>query len=219
MGRLCAVSCALLALLPLISAPALHAQTSDTIYRCTDGKGALTIQNGTPCPKGSKQTTQVIEAPTVVPAYVPPPPIVTQVPKDDTPAEPVAPPPTRPEIPKPAKLADEDRLPPPPIFQCETWENLTYLSENFEPKPRCVKLQTTGLSGDANNGAGAACEMKYDMCWRVPDQTACDGWKQRQREIESTWRYAPGEEKQRLQEEFARVTTILNDTTCGSQQR
>jgi hypothetical protein len=28
---------------------------SVVIYRCTDASGALTIQNGTPCPKGSKQ--------------------------------------------------------------------------------------------------------------------------------------------------------------------
>src|SRR3546814_19671205 len=58
--------------------------------------------------------------------------------------------------------------------------------------------------------------MKYDLCSRVPDESACDGWKQRQREIESTWRYAPGGDRARLQQEFARVTKILNDTTCGT---
>src|SRR3546814_15663998 len=58
--------------------------------------------------------------------------------------------------------------------------------------------------------------MKYDLCSRVPDESACDGWKQRQREIEATWRYAPGGDRARLQQEFARVTKILNDTTCGT---
>ena len=57
--------------------------------------------------------------------------------------------------------------------------------------------------------------MKYDVCSRVPDEAACDAWKQRQKEIESTWRYAPGGDKQQLQDEFGRVTKILNDTTCG----
>ena len=67
----------------LVLAPFAHAQQKDTIYRCTDARGALTIQNGTPCPKGSKQQVQVIEAPTVIPRYVAPPAIVTTVPRTD----------------------------------------------------------------------------------------------------------------------------------------
>jgi hypothetical protein len=195
-----------------------HAQQKDTIYRCTDARGALTIQNGTPCPKGTRQQTQVIEAPTMIPRYVAPPAIVTSA---SDPAPPTPPPVTdtsvveRPQAPPPAVLADAQRLPPPPIYQCSTWENTGYLSEDPEPKPRCVMLQTTGLDGDPGAGGGQACEMKYDLCSRVPDETACTAWKQRQKEVESTWRYAPGGDKQHLQEAFARVTEILNDTTCG----
>ena len=205
-----------LSILLLALTPLAHAQQQDIIYRCTDAKGALTIQNGTPCPKGHKQVKQVIEAPTVIPRYVAPPSIVTSVPSP----MPVTSPPAaavveRPQAPPPAVLADADRLPPPPLFQCNTWDNDSYLSEDFEPKPRCVKLQTTGVNGDPNAGGGQACEMKYDLCSRVPDNAACDAWKLRQREIESTWRYSPGGDKQKLQEEFARVTRILNDTTCG----
>ena len=205
------VSIALLAL-----AASAHAQQQDTIYRCTDARGALTIQNGTPCPKGSKQKTQVIEAPTVIPRYVPPPEIVTSVPEPDPVPQPAETPAVeRPQSPPPAAIADADRLPPPPLFRCSTWENTSYLSEDAEPKPRCVTLQTTGLAGDPERAGGQACEMKYDLCSRVPDETACDEWKQRQREIESTWRYAPAGDRQRLQDEFARVTKILTDTTCG----
>ena len=64
-------------------------------------------------------------------------------------------------------------------------------------------------------GVGAACENKYDQCARVPDGAACAGWKRRQGEIESGWRNARAADKQGLQEEFARVTKILQDTTCG----
>jgi len=191
-----------------------HAQDTrtDTIYRCTDARGALTIQNGTPCPKGSKQQVQTIEAPMVIPRYEAPPAIVTRVP--EPPPEPAPAEPERPQAPPPARLDDAQRL-PPPLYQCNTWDNDRYLSEDPEPKPRCVALQTTGLAGDPNRAGGQACEMKYDLCARVPDGAACEGWKQRQREIESTWRYAPGNDKPRLQDEFARVTKILNDTTCG----
>jgi hypothetical protein len=57
--------------------------------------------------------------------------------------------------------------------------------------------------------------MMYEQCSCVPDGSACDGWKPRLREIVSTCRYAPGADKPRLQDAFARVTRILNDTTCG----
>lgn len=204
-----------------LAASAAHAQSQSqevVIYRCTDALGRLTIQNGTPCPAGSKQETQAVERPMVIPAYETPPMLAEPEPPPALAAKPGPSAPERPQLPEPAAIADGERLPPPPIFQCDTWENKRYLSEDPEPKPRCVRLQTTGLNGDPNAGAGQACEMKYDLCSRVPDVDACAAWKQRQREIESTWRYAPGADKPRLQEEFARVTKILNDTTCGAGQ-
>ena len=107
------------------------------------------------------------------------------------------------------------RLPPPPIYQCNTWDNDSYLSEDPAPKPRCVRIATTSVTSDPQLAAGAACEMKYDQCQRVPDGAACEGWRRRQREIESAWRYARGADKAPLQEEFARVAKILSDTSCG----
>lgn len=202
-------------LLLMLAAGLTQARAQVVIYRCTDASGALTVQNDTPCPKGSREVRSVVEPPPPMPAYVPPPEVL--VPAAPTPVvvgEP-APAVPRPQSPPPATLADDARLPPPPIFQCNTWDNDSYLSEDPEPKPRCVRLQTTGLGGDPERGAGAACEMKYDQCQRVPDGAACDGWKQRQREIESAWRYANGPDKPALQAEFARVATILSDTTCG----
>jgi hypothetical protein len=187
-----------------------------TIYRCTAANGEVTIQNGTPCPAGSRQEIRRLEAlPTrpppqagglVVaedPVYQPPPLsdfIQVAGPQDEAG-------PLRPELPRAARIADADRLPPPPIYQCETWDNDSYVSEDPAPKPRCVRLDTGGV--------GQACEMKYDVCARVGDRAACDGWKQRQREIESAWRHARGADKPALQEEFARVTKILTDSTCA----
>lgn len=186
------------------------------IYRCTDASGALTVQNGTPCPKGAKQErTVVVSAPTM-PVYVPsatppPPPRAPEVPA----ATPAPAPPGRPDAPPPKDIAAADRLPPPPIHECNTFDGGSYISEDPAPKPRCVRIATTGVGGLDQLGAGAACEMKYDQCQRVPDQAACDGWKRRQREVESTWRHAKGEDKAPLQDEFARIATILSDTTCG----
>jgi hypothetical protein len=188
------------------------------IYRCTDASGALTVQNDEPCPAGSRQERTVVEPPPPMPVYVPQaPPSAAAAPAaavtavaGSTPARP-----SRPDAPPPARIADADRLPPPPIFRCHTPGNDRYISEDLEPKPRCVPLQTVGINGDPRLGAGSACEWQYDRCERIPDGEACDGWRQRGREIESTWRYARGDAKAPLQQEFARVATIVSDTTCG----
>lgn len=206
--------------LAALFAAGLPASAADVvIYRCTDASGALTVQNDEPCPKGSRQERTVVQPPPPMPTYVPhtaePAPVPTRAEAAaavDTSAPPTQP---RPVAPRPSQIADADRLPPPPIFRCNTPDNDSYISEAAEPKPRCVRLQTVGHDGDPSRGAGAACEMTYDQCERVPDGAACDGWRQRGREIESSWRYARGNDRRPLQQEFARVATILADTTCG----
>ena len=206
----------------LLSAGLPVAAADVVIYRCTDASGALTVQNDEPCPKGSRQERTVVQPPPPLPTYVPHAPApasVTAVPPAAAAAAGAAEVPPahpRPEAPRPAAIAAADRLPPPPIFRCNTADNDSYVSEAAEPKPRCVRLQTVGHDGDPNRGAGAACEMQYDQCERIPDGAACDGWRQRGREIESSWRYARGNDREPLQEEFARVATILADTTCGA---
>lgn len=205
--------------LSLLLASSAPAQDAGTIYRCTSASGEVTIQNGVRCPAGSRQEVRKVEAlpsrpPPPATAGLPaaeetlyrPPPLSDFVqaagPRDEALAKP-----DRPDLPKAAGIAAADRLPPPPIYRCETWDNDSYISEDPAPKPRCVRLDTGGV--------GAACENKYDQCARVPDGAACAGWKRRQGEIESGWRHAKAADKPGLQAEFARVTKILQDTTCG----
>jgi len=200
----------------LVSAAAAVAADQVVIYRCTDASGALTVQNDEPCPAGSRQERSVVEPPPPLPVYVPqtppPAPVRAAVPAPEPPAPDA---PARPDAPAPARIADADRLPPPPIFRCHTPGNDRYITESTDPQSRCVPLQTVGINGDPGLAAGAACEWQYDRCERIPDGEACDGWRQRGREIESSWRFARGEAKGPLQAEFARVAAILSDTTCG----
>src|SRR5690606_32166603 len=65
---------ALIAMLVLAASAAAgfmaRAQNAPVIYRCTDASGAVTIQNDTPCPAGSKQQIRKVEA---LPSTPPPP--------------------------------------------------------------------------------------------------------------------------------------------------
>lgn len=202
------------------TAPAAADTPQVVIYRCTDASGALTVQNDEPCPAGSRQERSVIDPPPPMPVYVPQSLPLANPPRSQpqTSAATASAPRARerPEAPPPARIADADRLPPPPIYRCHTPGNDRYIHEDPEPQPRCAPLQTVGINGDPGLGAGAACEWQYDRCERIPDGEACDGWRQRGREIESTWRYARGSDRQPLQDEFARVSKILSDTTCGT---
>lgn len=194
------------------------AQDASTIYRCTAASGEVTIQNGTPCPAGSRQEIRRVEALPTRPAPPPAPLVVAEEPAWTPPPlsdfqqvagpadEPIDAPP-RPDLPRAARIAEDARLPPPPIYQCETWDNDSYVSEDPSPGPRCVRLDT--------GGTGQACENKYDTCARIGQRAECEGWKRRQREIESSWRHARGADRPALQEEFARVTRILTDSTCA----
>ena len=183
------------------------------IYRCTDAFGALTVQNDVPCPKGSKQKKQVVEAPPPMPAYraparvapaPAPPPVVPATPAEAASAEPTAP-----------AIADADRLPPPALFQCNTYDNDSYLSENPSPPPRCVRLQTTDMAGTADNNVGVACQMMTDQCQRIADGGACTAWKQRLRELEAGWKFARADDAEAAKAEYERALKIVRDSTCG----
>ena len=193
-----------------IAAPAASAQGNVVIYRCTDSFGALTVQNDVPCPKGSHQDKRVIDVPPPMPAYVPPPVAPAVVAAPDASAPPVV------DTAADAAIADAERLPPPTLFRCNTFDNDSYLSEVAEPAPRCVRLQTVGLDGSTDsNGGSVACQMVTDQCERVPDGAACDAWKQRLRETEATWKFARADDSDASQGEYERVRKIVRESTCG----
>jgi hypothetical protein len=192
----------------LLACTASHA-AGVVIYRCTDAFGALTVQNDVPCPKGTKQQKQVIEPPPPMPAYQP---VVRPAPQVPVlaPAPAVAEPPPAPVT----RIPDGERLPPPALYQCNTYDHDSYLSEDPTPEPRCVRLETTDLSGAANS-AGTACQMVTDQCQRVADGAACAAWKKRLREVEAAWKFARADDVEANRVEFERAQRIVRDSTCG----
>lgn len=209
-------TCALL----LLAASAMPARAAVVIYRCTDASGAVTVQNDTPCPKGSKQTRRVLDTPpppAATPAYVEAPAIVP----DPAMAPPLAPEP-RPMPPAPAPdpasaraQPDGERLPPPPLFECTTYDNDHYLSDDGTPSERCAPLEVTGIGDGSAPGVGAACQKQVDTCQRVPDGAACDAWKRREREARAALMFGKAEDKDRNEAEYERVRRIVTDSTCG----
>lgn len=184
----------------------LHAQTQIVIYRCTDASGALTIQNDQPCPAGSTQETQTVDPPPPMPTYRPrevrmPALVAAQKAK------------TEPAPPEPAPEAEP--TPPPALFQCTTWDKNTYLSSDDTPQERCAPLQTVGLDGNPQHGAGSACQTMSDQCQAVPEDALCKTWQRRIDEAEFRWKFARAGNDDPRKLEYDRLAAILASSTCA----
>lgn len=189
----------------------VQAADAVVIYRCTDASGALTIQNNVRCPKGSTQEKRVIEAPPDAPAYVPPArpkPAVTPPPAPVTRA-------AESVMPEISTIADADRLPPPVLFRCNTFDNDSYLTDAGTPAPRCVRLNTTGINGNADMGAGEACQMVTDQCERIADGAICAAWIERRKQVEAAWKFGRGVDAEANRLEYERMDRLLRESTCG----
>ena len=199
-------------------------------YRCTDAAGTLTVQNQ-PCPRGSTEKKQVVQG--VGTAQLP-----FATPARPAPAAPAAMPapsaatapsaeraemlligdgatPVAPAAPSPPP-SDTTPLPAPVLFECTTYDQGSYITEDAEPKSRCMALQTVGLDGNPRNGAGQACEMVRDTCARVPDQRLCAAWRKRLGETEVAWRFGRAENETANKAEFERVQRIVAGTVCAT---
>ena len=192
--------------------PASAQQT--VIYRCTDAKGAVTMQNDKPCAPGMRQEVRNVGAlPTAAaPAR-----------KTETEAAPIGPPPgARFELVRgpvsealPASdVPEAERKPPPVLYQCETWDKDHYLSEVAEPEPRCVPLQTVGIDGSSLYAGGEACEMKRDSCTALSDAALCQAWRRRVDEAQFRMKFAPDDERDGRKAEYDNYARALADSSC-----
>ncbi len=207
-------------LLLLAMAPIAQAQV--VIYRCTDASGEVTLQNGTPCPKGSKEVKRVVEAaPSQSRAQflsgstTPAPAAAT--PSPAAPPAAVAPPVVAAPAPAPAAPATNlgARTPPPPLFECRTWEGHRYLGDEAQPPPRCVPVAITGLDGTNDTSAGSACQMVDDQCQAVSDALLCQGWTQRLNDVESQ-SVGGGDNRAYARAEAQRLRAIIDGSSCAA---
>ena len=101
------------------------------------------------------------------------------------------------------------------MYQCNTVENDSYLSDTPDPKPRCVRVETVGIDGSQQLGAGQACTMVYDQCQRIPDGAACPAWRKRVNEAQAAWTFARADSADALKAEYERIARVVAETTCN----
>lgn len=198
-------------LLLLVWARAVPAQET-VFYKCTDAKGAVSMQNGTPCAPGMKQEIRRIGEVRTVPVPDKKPEV------EAAPAAPVygefvlvsGPNMKRSPAPESAGLP-----PPPPLYQCRTWDGNDYLGEEEKPPARCAPLQVVGIDGSQRLGMGSACEMRDDTCTAIPDEGLCDAWLRRLDEAEFKLRYAGDDNRGERQAMFDGIDAKVKASKCS----
>lgn len=204
-------------LLLVIALLALLGAAQETVfYKCTDAAGKVSMQNGTPCAAGMKQEVrrigEVRTAPLPTRAAAPrPEPVVPEYGEFVL----VSGPQMRKQAADPAAA---DRPPPPPLYQCKTWDEATYVGEDAEPPPRCAPLQVVGIDGSAALGMGSACEMKADTCTALPDDQLCAGWLRRLDEADFRRTHAPPADKPAREETYRRLHERIAPSRCATRE-
>ena len=193
---------------------ALGAPAQETVfYKCTDARGTVSMQNGTPCAAGMKQEIRRIGEVKTVPVPA------RRAEAEAAPAAPVygtfelvsGPNMARTPAPEAAGLP-----PPPALFQCTTWDGDTYFGDRDDPAPRCAPLQVVGIDGSAERGMGQACEMKADACTAIPAPQLCAAWYRRLDDAEFKLRYASDDNRQERQATFDALEAKINASLCAT---
>lgn len=165
-----------------------------TVWRCTDDKGKVTLQDH-PCPAG-----QTGESRQMVRPQDPPP-------KPPTP-EP-APAPAPPPPPEESYYAWAP--PPPPLYQCTDFDGAVRYSEDYDPNYRCVPLAVLGYDVAGTPAAGA-CRWVRESCLRLDDTEACRQFKAKLRQARSDALHAFSDTAAYRRSEAERLQRIVNES-------
>jgi hypothetical protein len=188
------------------AAVSVGAQPKMTIYRCTDPAGNVTLQNDRACPAGHAQQIRDI---TTLPTQI--------MPSAPAPRAPAPPPAAaaavQPTLPPASPVIVAAPQPPPALFQCRTWDDRDYLGDIADPPGTCAPLQTVGIDGSDQLGAGTACEMRRDTCTPIAADQLCRAWKRRVDEAEFRWKFA-GSRNDDRKAQYERYSNVYRDSTC-----
>jgi hypothetical protein len=185
-----------LALAPLSPGPRAAADEVTTVYRCVGAKGAVSLQDK-PCVKGAQQTTLQM----VKPKDAPPRPAARREPE----------PPPLPPPPQAWEYVPE-RTPPPPLYECTSYDGIVRESEQYDPNPRCEPLALYFPYAERLTPQQAgACHWVRDSCVLLSEQQTCARFRANRKKAASEAMHADSATQPYRDSELARLTQILRD--------
>ena len=191
-----------------------HAQQM-TIYRCTNDKGQVIVQNDQPCPKGMQEQKRVIDAPAPSATAAPARAAAGSAPASAAASSAAS------TVAAPAADATAPAAPgaapaPPPLFECRGRDGVRYFAQTAGPAPRCLAMSTTGIDGRPETAAGTACETVQDTCAPVADTALCEAWRGHMADLERQTREADANRRPVAQDELEAAVARYEASTCGT---
>lgn len=171
-------------------------QATVTVYRCIDAKGHVSLQDD-PCPKTSTQNARSMLRP-----QDPPPRPVTSASAARREPDPPAPP-----------VYEPLYIPPPPLYQCTSYDGVVRDSEVYDPNPHCEPLALYYPNAQYLTPEQASlCRWVQDSCVRLSDAAVCTKFKQKKREAASAVLQAFSDTEAYRKSELARITQIIDES-------
>jgi hypothetical protein len=168
-----------------------------SVHRCTDARGHVTLQDD-PCPPGSRDESREMLRP-----------------KDPAPGTRHAPAPVvlvdpidLPPAPPPRVL-----VPPPPMYQCTSYDGISRFSESYDPNPRCEPLVLYyPYPNNLTPAQAHSCRWVEDSCVRLSDAAACRRWVQMRKDAVSEATRAFSDTAEYRKSELARISQIVSES-------
>ena len=160
------------------------------VYRCTDAKGKVSLQD-VPCADASGQQVLEMARPKDAEPMKKTPPGKSVVIIASAPAQ-------------PASIA----RPAPDLFRCTDFDGNVRDSEVFDTNPRCVPLWVLGY-----DSRSSACTWVEDSCVRYEGKALCERWREKQKQAELDLRHSSSSHSAYLRSELARFEQIVR-TSC-----
>lgn len=178
---------------------AMAAENTITLYRCTDTKGSISLQDE-PCPKGTQQSVLQRQRPQEPLSAKKP----TQVEID-----------RKPEAALVRSEPERETIPPPALYRCTSYDGIERYSEQYDPNPRCEPLvlyfpEPRHLTPQQ----AGACRWVEDSCVRLSDEATCAIWKTKKKEAASALLHAFSDTAAYRKSELERATQIV-DESCS----
>ena len=184
-----------LALAPVSPGPRAAAAGGVTVYRCVGAKGVVSLQDK-PCPKGAQQTTLEMVRPKDAP------------PRRVAQPEPEAPPPPPPQ----AWEYEPLRTPPPPLYECTSYDGIVRESEVYDPNPRCEPLGLYYPFPERLSPQEAgACRWVQDSCVLLSEDETCARFRVNRKKAASEALHADSTTQPYRESEVRRIDQILRD--------
>lgn len=179
--------------------PVAKPSTSPTVvvHRCTDARGHVTLQDD-PCPRGTRDDAREMTRPKdPAPGPRRPPAVPRIVEAPDTP------------LPRPRRAF----IPPPPMYQCTTYDGNSRFSESYDPNPRCEPLVIYyPYPNNLTPAQALSCRWVEDSCVRLDDRAACARWIQMRKDAVSEATRAFSDTADYRRSELARISQIVEES-------